>query len=98
MSIEKTPFETKPDSGNLFAEGSKKNPLSPDYSGTISVNLKDLTGLKTENGLTVIKLSGWKQVSKTNGKTYLSLKVNRFVSKEQGGRYENQVSDDEVPF
>lgn len=98
MSIEKTPFENQPDSGNLFAEKSKKYPTSPDYSGTIYVNLKDLTGLKTENGLTVIKLSGWKNVSKTNGKTYLTLKVNRFVPQEQGGRYENQVSDDEVPF
>ncbi len=98
MSIDKTPFEKLPDSGNLFAEVSKKTPLSPDYSGSICVNLKDLTNIKTENGLTVIKLSGWKNVSKTNGKTYLTLKVKRFVPQEQGGRYENQVSDDDMPF
>ena len=50
-------FETRPDTGSLFAEQSKKNPKSPDYSGTIAVNLKDLTAIKTENGLTIIKLA-----------------------------------------
>ena len=38
----KKPFETRPDSGNLFAEPVKKTTLSPDYSGTIALNLKDL--------------------------------------------------------
>jgi hypothetical protein len=98
------PFETRPDSGNLFAEPVKKTTLSPDYSGTIAINLKDMTAIKTENGLTIIKLSGWKNVSPTSGKTYLALKVNRFVPEEQGGiRQENQaqqfpVDDNEVPF
>jgi hypothetical protein len=86
-------FETRPDTGSLFAETSKKNPKSPDYSGTIAINLKDLTGIKTENGLTYIKLSGWKKIGK-NGKTYLSLAVNRFVPQQQGGtRYESQAQD-----
>jgi hypothetical protein len=96
-------FETRPDTGSLFAEQSKKNPKSPDYSGTIAINLKDLTAIKTENGLTVIKLSGWKKVGKS-GKTYLSLAVNRFVPQQQGGvRQENQAQDfpaddSEIPF
>lgn len=97
-------YETRPDTGSLFAELSKKNPKSPDYSGTIAINMKDLTGLKTENGLTVIKLSGWKKISKS-GKTYLSIAVNRFVPEQQTGgtRYENQAQshpDDssDVPF
>jgi len=93
-------YEVRPDTGSLFAEMSKKNPKSPDYSGSISINLKDLTGLKTENGLTYVKLSGWKKVGK-NGKTYLSLSVNRFVPKEQGGRQENQAQefpDEDIPF
>jgi hypothetical protein len=86
-------FETRPDTGSLFAEQSKKNPKSPDYSGTIAINLKDLTAIKTENGLTVIKLSGWKKVGKS-GKTYLSLAVNRFVPQQQGStRQENQAQD-----
>ena len=96
-------FETRPDTGSLFAEQSKKNPKSPDYSGTIAVNLKDLTAIKTENGLTIIKLSGWKKVPKS-GKTYLSLAVNRFVPQQQGGtRQENQAQefpadDSDIPF
>ena len=98
------PFETRPDSGNMFAEPVKKTTLSPDYSGTIALNLKDLTNIKTENGLTIVKLSGWKNVSPISGKTYLALKVNRFVPEEQGSpRHENQaqqfpVDDNEVPF
>jgi len=97
-------YETRPDSGSLFAEQTKKNPKSPDYSGTIAINLKDLTAIKTENGLTVIKLSGWKKVGK-NGKTYLSLSVNRYVpATRQGGiRQENQSQqfaddDSNIPF
>jgi hypothetical protein len=96
-------YETRPDTGSLFAEMSKKNPKSPDYSGTIAINLKDLTGLRTENGLTFVKLSGWKKVGK-NGKTYLSIAVNRFVPQQQGGiRQENQAQefpadDSDIPF
>ena len=97
------PFEVRPDSGNLHASQTKKSSESPDYWGSISINLKDLTNIKTENGLTVIKLSGWKRVSETNGKTFLSLAVNRFVPEEQAGnRYENQAQshpdDSDVPF
>jgi hypothetical protein len=96
-------YETRPDSGSLFAELSKKNPKSPDYSGTIAINLKDLTAIKTENGLTIVKLSGWKTVSPKTGKIYLSLAVNRWVPEQQGGtRYENQAQshsdDSDVPF
>jgi hypothetical protein len=100
----KKPFETRPDSGNLFAEPVKKTTLSPDYSGTIAINLKDMTAIKTENGLTIIKLSGWKNVSQASGKTYLALKVNRFVPEEQGApRHENQAQefpadDKDIPF
>jgi len=97
------PFEERPDSGNLHASQAKKTAESPDYWGTIAINLKDLTNIKTENGLTIIKLSGWKRVSETNGKTYLSLAVNRWVPEEQAGnRYENQAQshpdDSDVPF
>jgi hypothetical protein len=98
-----TEFQAKPDSGNIFATQSKKTPLSPDYFGTIHVNLKDMTNIKSENGLTVIKISGWKKVAK-NGKTYLSLAVDRFVPQQQGGtRQENQAQefpadDSDIPF
>jgi len=96
-------YEAKPDTGSLFATQSKKTPKSPDYWGTIAINMKDLTNVKTENGLTVVKLSGWKKVAKT-GKTYLSLAVDRYVPQQQGGvRQENQAQefpadDSDIPF
>lgn len=96
-------YQAKPDTGSLFATQSKKTPKSPDYFGTFHINLKDLTNIKTEGGLTVIKISGWKKVAK-NGKTFLSLAVDRFVPQQQGGtRQENQAQefpadDSDIPF
>lgn len=69
-------FEQKPDSGRLMAAQSKRSEKSPDYWGEIAINIKDLTNVTVENGLHIIKLSGWKKKSKT-GATYLSLSVNR---------------------
>ena len=82
MATYDKPYVPAPDSGTLNKQATKTNPLGPDYWGDIRVNLKDLTAIKTENGLTIIKLSGWKRVDK-NGRTYLSLAVNRFVPQEQ---------------
>ena len=95
-------YQVKPDTGSLFATQSKKTPKSPDYFGTIHLNLKDLTNIKTEDGLTVVKLSGWKKVDKA-GKVYLSIGVNRFVPKDEGGtvRHEDQPQDfpdEDIPF
>ena len=96
-------FKPMPDSGQLFATQSKKTPKSPDYFGNIALNMKDLTNIKTEDGLTVVKISGWKKVAK-NGKTFLSLAVDRFVPQQQGGtRQENQAQefpadDSDIPF
>jgi uncharacterized protein (DUF736 family) len=65
--------------------------------------MKDLTNIKTENGLLIVKLSGWKKVSKS-GKTYLSVAVDRFVPNTQGGiRQESQAQsfpadDSDIPF
>lgn len=98
----RTPFKPAPDSGSLNKQTTKNNSKSPDYWGEVRVNLKDLTAIKTEDGLTVIKLSGWKKEDK-NGRTYLSLAVNRFVPKEQVGetRQESQsqdFTDEDIPF
>ncbi len=97
-------FKPYPDAGSLRASGTKKGPKSPDYWGTIAINLKDLTNIHTEDGLTVVKLSGWKKVDRS-GKTYLSIAVDRFVPNAQGGtRQESQrqsfpdESDDDIPF
>jgi hypothetical protein len=102
MATYDTPYKPLPDSGTLNKQTVKKSPRSADYWGEIRVNLKDLTAIKTEDGLTVIKLSGWKKEDK-NGKTFLSLAVNRYVPEEQGGtiRQEAQsqaIPDDDIPF
>ena len=97
-----TVYKPYPDSGSLRSTTSKKGPKSPDYWGNIAINLKDMTNLKIEDGLTVIKLSGWKKVG-TDGKTYLSISVDRFVPEQQGGtrqatRQEDDFGDDDIPF
>ena len=94
----------KPDSGGLRASISKFGPTSPDYWGEIYVNLKDMTNIKVENGLTVIPISGWKKAGK-DGKTYLSLSVKRTVPKQEGETYsrqpirqEDDFGDQDIPF
>jgi hypothetical protein len=98
-----TEYKPYPDSGSLRASSIKKGPKSPDYWGNIAINLKDLTNIHTEDGLTIVKLSGWKKVDK-QGKTYLSISVDRFVPEQRSGGATRQeprqedVSDDDVPF
>jgi len=98
-----TEYKPYPDSGSLRASSIKKGPKSPDYWGNIAINLKDLTNIHTEDGLTIVKLSGWKKVDK-QGKTYLSISVDRFVPEQRSGGSTRQeprqedVSDDDVPF
>ena len=97
-------YKPRPDSGNLHASNFKKGKESPDYFGDIAINLKDMTNMKTEGGLTIIKLAGWKRISKS-GKTYLSIVVDRFVPEQQSGGYsrqptrqEDNFGDDDLPF
>ena len=93
-----TAFKQKPDGGSLRPSQFKNGPNSPDYYGTIHINLKDLTNIKIEDGCHVVKLSGWKKVDKS-GKTYLSIAVDRFIPKEGGGiRQEHQSQSEEDPF
>ena len=94
MSDYQTEFKPKADSGNLHATKSKKSEKSPDYFGEIAVNLNDKTNIVTKDGLTIIKLSGWKRQSKA-GKTYLSMGVSRFVPE---GQAPAQQDDEDVPF
>ena len=93
-----TPFQQKPDSGSLKATLSKAKDVSPDYWGDIHINMNDMTAVKVENGLTVFKLSGWKRIDR-NGKTYLSLSVNRWVPQEQQATpEEHDFPDEDLPF
>jgi hypothetical protein len=93
-----------PDGGSLHSSKIKKGPKSPDYFGTIAINLKDMTNIKTEDGLTIVKLSGWKRAG-TDGKTFLSIAVDRFVPEQQTDgsarqptRQEDDFDDDSIPF
>jgi hypothetical protein len=102
-----TEYKAYPDSGSLRSSTTKKGPKSPDYWGNIAINLKDMTNIKTEDGLTIVKLSGWKKVGK-DGKTYLSIGVDRYVPEQKSGGYSNQsrqptrqeddFGSDDVPF
>jgi hypothetical protein len=95
-----TEYKPYPDAGSLHASRTKKFPKSPDYWGTIAINLKDSTNFQTVDGLTVIKLGGWKRQDK-QGKTYLSLLVDRFVPEQQSAPVrQNDGLDDgsDVPF
>ena len=105
MAYQKTEYKAYPDSGSLRASTTKKGPKSPDYWGNIAINLKDMTNIKNEDGLTVVKLSGWKKVDK-QGKTYLSISVDRFVPEQKSGGYSRQETrqednfgdDSDIPF
>jgi hypothetical protein len=93
-----TPFQQKPDSGSLKATLSKGKESAPDYWGDLHINMKDLTAIKVENGMTVVKISGWKKIDR-NGKTYLSLSVNRWVPQEQAVTpQEPDFPEDDLPF
>jgi hypothetical protein len=93
-----TQFKQKPDGGSLRPSQFKKGPQSPDYFGSIVLNLKDMTNISIEDGCHVVKLSGWKKVDKT-GKTFLSIAVDRYIPKQTGApRQENMSQDEEDPF
>lgn len=96
----KKEYKPYPDSGSLRASQSKRSKESPDYWGNIAINLKDLTAIQTVDGLTVVKLSGWKKVG-ADGKTFLSLKVDRFVPGARQAAPEqakDDFQDDDLPF
>jgi hypothetical protein len=103
MTMSDKQYKPYPDSGNIRASSIKKGPKSPDYWGTIAINLKDMTNIKTEDGLTVVKLSGWKKKD-SQGKTYLSLAVDRFVPEQRNQtraqpRQEDDFGDEsDIPF
>ena len=75
------PFKPIADQGNVHATNSKRTEDSPDYFGEIAINLEDMTNIRVENGLTIIKVNGWKNKS-SSGKTYLKLKLNRWVPED----------------
>jgi len=92
------PFKQKPDSGNLHATTSKLSEVSPDYFGEIAINLKDMTAVRVEDGLHIFKLSGWK-IKSPSGKTYLNVKLNRWVPEDAPKTAPvNDLPDDDLDF
>lgn len=94
-------FTEYPDSGSLKANAIKKSESSPDYWGTIAIDLSNTTAVKVVDGLSVFKISGWKKRNK-EGQTYLSLSINRWVP-EHDAVSERKLSssfgqDEDVPF
>jgi hypothetical protein len=94
---EKFEFKPYPDGGNLRASLTKKSEKSADYWGHIAINLKDLTAIETKDGLHIVKLSGWKKQDK-QGKTYLSLAVDRYVAEDAPKSKPSKDEDEDVPF
>ena len=91
-------FKQRADSGMLNASASKRSEKSPDYFGEIAINLKDMTNVRVEDGLTIVKLNGWKKTARS-GKTYLSLGVNRYVPEgQQPAAPVNDLPDEDIPF
>jgi hypothetical protein len=101
MAEYKTEFKELPDGGSLRANATKKTEKSPDYWGTLAVNIKDMTNAQMDGDIMVIKLSGWKKQDK-KGHTFLSLAVNRFVPEGQANRQSQQPApqdfSDDIPF
>ena len=94
-------FKEYPDGGSLKANTTKKLESSPDYWGTIAIDLSNTTAVKVVDGLSVFKISGWKKRNK-EGQTYLSLSINRYVP-EHNAMAERKLSssfgqDEDVPF
>jgi hypothetical protein len=94
-------FTEYPDSGSLKASAVKKSESSPDYWGTIAIDLSNTAAVKVVDGLSVFKISGWKKRNSA-GQTYLSLAINRWVP-EHDAIAERKLSssfgqDDDIPF
>ena len=86
-------FETKPQTGALFANKVKKHPKAPDYQGDLLI---DVNQMEVVNGMMKIKLAGWKKQS-ASGIMFLSIAVDTYKPKEQQPKTQ-EYEDEDVPF
>jgi hypothetical protein len=86
-------FETKPQTGALFANKVKKHPKAPDYQGDLLI---DVNQMEVVNGMMKIKLAGWKKQS-ASGIMFLSIAVDTYKPKEQQPKTQEN-EDEDVPF
>ena len=90
-------FETRPNTGALFAVQSKQNPKQPDYRGDLLI---DLSAFEIVNNQITVSLSGWKKTAKS-GKTFLSIQAQKpYVAenKTQPQQSNDGDMDDDIPF
>jgi hypothetical protein len=99
--MSKKEFTEYPDSGSLKANTTKKLESSPDYWGSIAIDLSNTTAVQVVDGLSVFKISGWKKRNSA-GQTYLSLAINRWVPEHDASAERKLTSsfgqDDDIPF
>jgi hypothetical protein len=92
-------FVPKPNTGSMFKVSVKTTEGSPDMRGDILI---DTRGLDIgEDGMALVKISGWKSTSKTSGKSYLSLKVDQWKPKDKPfakPQPKREELDDDIPF
>jgi hypothetical protein len=86
------PFEVRPNTGSLFAKDIKKTPESPDYMGTLKI---DVRSLNVVNGIADVTLFGRKKETK-NGSMFLSLSIANKMDQQQPRRQEQR--DEQDPF
>jgi hypothetical protein len=89
------PFEEKPNSGSFHSQAVKKSENSPDYTGSITL---DLRALGIGEGVHKVRLSGWKKISKSTGKQYMSLAVSAFLEQGAPKPMPMQEKEDDIPF
>jgi len=90
-------FVPKPNTGSMFKATVKTTEGSPDMRGDLLIDTRTLE--VGEDGLALVKISGWKSVSKTSGKSYLSLKVDQWKPKETAfAKPKQEEQDDDIPF
>jgi hypothetical protein len=90
-------FETKPQTGALFAVKAKKHPKAPDYQGDLLI---DTRLMEIDNGLIKIRLAGWKKTA-SSGTTFLSISVDTYKPKDQQEKSQEKPqenTDDDIPF
>jgi hypothetical protein len=89
------PYEPKPNKGSLFSNKEKTKPLSPDYQGSILI---DVSTLEVVNGFAMVKLAGWKTKAES-GLVYLSLAVDTFKPQPKSKPAAFVAAmDDDIPF
>jgi hypothetical protein len=78
-----------PNKGKMDVTKQKKTDKSPDWWGDIKIDPTYLSSLTPDqDGLVVVKLSGWDRTYPSTGNKYLSLAVDTFVKQQEKMPYE----------